>query len=226
MRFSQLAAHDRRRGSHCVQHVLFIDCLDLLPGERCAILTSDGLERDDIAFPQTRDRAVDGGRGPFADADFVRDLIGDAGARRKTHQAENALRLPVIHDFEKRRLFQLDGQSLAKRAIEDRIARVVHEIRQDDRVLVGESRGTMEVEIRRAEQHQHTRGGGKHRLPAASGGGHACQFPLQLGRGLPPAARVFFQTPAYDSFQLPRRDAPPPGPDACAGEHLVEDTAE
>src|SRR6202011_6416878 len=99
-----------------------IDRLDLLPGERCAVLTSDCLERDDIAFPQTRDRAVDGGRGSFADADLVRHLDGDACARRKTHQAENALHLPVIHYFEKRRLFQLDSQSLAKRAVEDRIA--------------------------------------------------------------------------------------------------------
>ena len=202
MRFSQLAAHGRRRASHCVQHVLFIDCLDLLPGERCVVLTSYCLERDDIAFPQTRDRAVDGGRGSFADADFVRYLIGDAGARRKTHQAENALHMPVIHYFEKRRLFQLDGQALAKRAVEDRIACVVHKIGQDDRVLVSESRGTMEVEIRRGGQPQNGRSGGKHALPAASGGRDACQFPLQLGSGLPPAARVFFQTPAYDSFQF------------------------
>src|SRR5260370_10246433 len=31
VRFSQLAAHGRGRASHCVQHVLFIDCLALLP---------------------------------------------------------------------------------------------------------------------------------------------------------------------------------------------------
>ena len=54
-RFSQLAAHGRRRGSHCVQHVLFIFGLDLLPGERCAVLAGDCLERDDVAsYPGSR----------------------------------------------------------------------------------------------------------------------------------------------------------------------------
>ena len=171
VRFSQLAAHGRRGASHCVQHVLFIDCLDLLPGERCAVLTGDCLERDDIAFPQARDRAVDSGRGSFADADFVRDLIGDAGARRKTHQAENALHLPVIHYFEKRRLFQLDGHALAKRAVEDRIARAVDEIGQDDRVLVSEFRGTIEVEVSRGRQRQNSRGGSESSACHAASGG-------------------------------------------------------
>ena len=66
-------------------------------------------------------------------------------------------------------------------------------------------RRAMEIEICRCgEQRQHRRGGGKHARPAASAGGDASQFPLQLGGGLPPASRVLFQTPAYDSFQLSR----------------------
>src|ERR1700722_8784330 len=73
-RFSQLAAHGSRGGSQRIQYLLFIDCLNLLPGERCSVLTGDCLERDDIDFPQARDRAVDGGRGSFTYADFVRDL--------------------------------------------------------------------------------------------------------------------------------------------------------
>ncbi len=131
----------------------------------------------------------------------MRHLNADTGARRKTHQAENTLHLPVIHYFEKRRLFQLDGQALAKRAVEDGIARVVDEIDQDDRVLVGESRDTMKVEIRRGEQRQNS-GGGRNDFPGAWTGGYPSQFPLQFGGGLPPASRVFFQTAAYDSFQF------------------------
>ena len=61
--------------------MLFIFGLDLLPGKRFAILTSNGLERDDVAFPQVGDRAVDSCRRSFADADFVRDGIGDTGSR-------------------------------------------------------------------------------------------------------------------------------------------------
>ncbi len=37
-----------------VQHVLFIVCLDLLPGERRATLASDSLQRDDVASPDSR----------------------------------------------------------------------------------------------------------------------------------------------------------------------------
>ena len=42
-RFSQLAAHVSRGGSYCVQHLLFILGLDLLPCERCTILTTNCL---------------------------------------------------------------------------------------------------------------------------------------------------------------------------------------
>ncbi len=79
---------------------------------------------------------------------------------RQTHQAENASHLLVIHDLEKRRLFQLDRQALAKRAVEDRIAGLVVEIGEDNGVLVGESRSAMEVEIRRGGQRQN-RGGSR-----------------------------------------------------------------
>ena len=42
---------------------------------------------------------VDGGRGSFTHAHFVRDLIGNACARLKTHQAKSALHLFVVHDL-------------------------------------------------------------------------------------------------------------------------------
>src|SRR6516164_6818883 len=69
-RFSQPAAHGSRGVCQYVQHVLFVFGLDLLPVDRCAILTSNCLERDDVVLPPTRDGALDGGRGSFADADF------------------------------------------------------------------------------------------------------------------------------------------------------------
>src|SRR5437764_11190458 len=68
-RLSQLTSHGRGGGTDCVQYVLFILGLDLLPGECCAVLTSDCLERDDVVFPQARDSAADSGRCSFPDAD-------------------------------------------------------------------------------------------------------------------------------------------------------------
>ena len=134
---------------HRVQHVLFIFNLDLLPRERRTVLAGDRLERDDVVFSEARNRAVYGGRSCLADADFARRLIGDAGSRRKSHQAKNFRLIPgiVVHNFQKRRLFELDRQALAKCAVEDGVARVVSEIGEDDRVFVGKPWGAMEVEI-------------------------------------------------------------------------------
>ena len=82
--------------------MLLIVGLDLFPGERCTVLAGHCLERDDIAFPQARDRAVDRGCHSLAHADLSRDLVCDAGVRAQTHPAKNETHLLVIHDLEKR----------------------------------------------------------------------------------------------------------------------------
>ena len=79
--------------------MLFVCGLDLFPRERCAILARRCLESNDVAVSQVRDRAVDGRRTAFPDADIVRNLIADAGSRLKIHQPQIALELRVIHDF-------------------------------------------------------------------------------------------------------------------------------
>src|ERR1051325_2720676 len=142
-RLSELSSHGGRRLSNCIQYMIFISGLNLLPDERCAILARDGLQCDGITFPHARDRALDSGCRSLADADFVRKLIGDAGARWNTHEAKHPLHSPVIHYSQKRRLFELDRQSLAKRAVKDRIAGVIDEIRQDDDIFVGEFLGAV-----------------------------------------------------------------------------------
>src|SRR5437868_2512402 len=155
-RFSQLAAHGSRRGSDCIQHMLFILGLDLLPGECCAIMTGDRLERNDVTFPEAGDGAVNSGRRAFAEAYFVCDWICDACARRQTHQAEHALDLIVIHYFQERRLFQLDGQALAKRAVEDGISRVVAEIGEDNRVFIRQLWRAVKIKVACGEKRQYS----------------------------------------------------------------------
>ena len=54
---------------------------------------------------------------------------------------------------------QLYGQSLAQRVVKYRIAGLILEIGQDNGVLVGESRGTVKIEVCRGEQRQNSRGG-------------------------------------------------------------------
>ena len=43
---------------------------------------------------------------------------------------------------------------------------------------------------------------------------------------MPAARRIFFQTPAYDGFQLARTNAPPLEGDSLAHQHFVEDQTE
>jgi len=62
-----------------------------------------------------------------------------AGVRRLTHQLQQLMDAVLGDEAEKWRLLQLYGQSLAKRAVEHRVAGAVVEIGEDNRVLVRES---------------------------------------------------------------------------------------
>ena len=77
---------------------------------------------------ETQDGAVDRSRGCVAHADVMRDLVGDARSGRQAHQPQILLHLLVVHDFQKRRLFELEGQPLSQRAIENGIAGCVGEV--------------------------------------------------------------------------------------------------
>src|SRR5271166_5045539 len=79
----------------------------------------------------------------------------------------------VGNEAEERRLFQLYGQSLAQRAIEDRITSGICKIGQDDRVLVGELWCAVKIEITRPNDRQQYSSGGSNHLPrfwGSSGG--------------------------------------------------------
>ena len=62
------------------------------------------------------------------------------------------MHLRVLHDFEKWRLLQLDGQTLAERAVENGVAGGINEIGEDDNVLVREFGRRAEVEVARDEK--------------------------------------------------------------------------
>ncbi len=138
--------------AQCAQHVLFIFGLDLLPRKRLAVVASGRLERDDIILPQARDCAVHGGRGSFADANVVSDLVRNARSGLEVHQAQIVPHLVVVHDLEKRRSLQLESQALAKRAVKHGVACCVREIRQDDVVLSSEFWFAVKIKVSSRKQ--------------------------------------------------------------------------
>ncbi len=60
---------------------------------------------------------------------------------RQAHQPQGLLHLLVVHDFQKRRLLKLDGEPLAQRAVEDRIAGGVGEVGEHQHIFVRERFG-------------------------------------------------------------------------------------
>ena len=59
---------------------------------------------------------------------------------RLSHQRQRLLDLLIRNQAEERGLLKLHGQSLAQRVVKHRIAGLVLEVREDDRVLLRESR--------------------------------------------------------------------------------------
>ena len=103
------------------------------------------------------------------------------------------------------------AQPLPKRLVKDRIACLVLKFAKNNRVLCREFRRPVKVKIGRGGQRQNRRGGDGHAraVPRRS---DRRQFPLQLGRRLPPSCGVVFQAPGDDVFQLSRPDALRCGP--------------
>ena len=116
--------------------MLLVVRLRLLPSECRATGASDRLERDDVALTQTGDGALDRSRGCVAHADVMRDLVGDARSGRQTHQPQVLLHLLVVHDFQEGRLLELDGDRLAQRAVENRVAGGVGEVGKHQHIFV------------------------------------------------------------------------------------------
>src|SRR5271165_645952 len=100
------------------------------------------------------------------------DLVCDMARGSNAHQPQVLLYLLVVHDFQKGRLLELDGEPLAQGAVKHGVARRVGEIGEDNGVLVGEFGCAVEIEV------------------AAQGGScqkqsSRCQLPATAWRGRP-----------------------------------------
>ena len=154
--------------------MLFILGLDLLPGHRCPFVACNCLQRDYVASSQRCDGSVDCRRASFPDADIVRNLGSNARSGVKMHQPQIALHLRIVHDSQKWRLFQLNRQALAKRAVKNGIACGIREIGDQDGVLFAQAcrlAMAQEKDTSERQQQNHAAGGEQEfspsRLPQA-----------------------------------------------------------
>ena len=121
-----------------VQDLLFALRLDFFARQRFAGTGVDRIQRDHILAAEIGDRASQHGFDAVALADFASHVAGDALVGRAPHELQRLPHLLVGEDVQVRRLLQIDRQRLLERAVENRIGRGVHEIR-DQNVLLGRS---------------------------------------------------------------------------------------
>jgi len=80
-------------------------------------------------------------------ANFPGNFRSESYVGRPTHHAQRLPDLILGNEAEKGRLLELHRQALPQRAVEDRIARRVLKIGEDNSVFVGQHRRAMEMEV-------------------------------------------------------------------------------
>src|SRR2546422_9307940 len=94
---------------------------------------------------EIRNRSGEQGFESLALANLARDLFRYALVGLAFHVTQRLPHSLVREEVQEGGLLQLHGQRRLQRAVKDSIARRVYEIRQQDRVLVGQRRPTVEV---------------------------------------------------------------------------------
>ena len=123
-----------------LEHVFLACRLHLLLVEDVAGAAVRGAQPEDILRAQAGNRPFEHGSARRALADISGQRRRERRIRRLPHQRQDVLNALLRHQAEKRRLLQLDGQPLAERRVEHRIAGCVREIGEHNRVPVRELR--------------------------------------------------------------------------------------
>src|SRR5439155_4778671 len=97
-------------------------------------------------------------------ADLLSHVRRQSRLFRLSHQSQLLLDLPVRNQAEERRLLKLHGQSLAQRVVKHSVTCLVIEIREDNRVLVGECWRAVNVEVTCDGKRQRSRSGARRQL--------------------------------------------------------------
>ena len=142
----RLAEARAQRGGgsiQCLEHSFFAGGFGVFVGQVLAVAASNGIERDYILAAQGGDGTRNHGLAARAQAKFRGDCSRNALGGGATHQLECFASLAVGKNIQKRRLLQIDGERLLECAVEDWVTGGVGEIRQHNRVFLGQRRGGM-----------------------------------------------------------------------------------
>ena len=134
---SQLSSHLAQRA----KDVLFLGRLRLLFGEHVPVPAVLCAQTQNVLASKACDGAFQnrGASGPLTDVSG--DSRSQACIHGPAHQRQHALDLPVCQQAQKRRLLQLDRQTLTQGVVEHRIAGLIHEVGKHNGVLIRELHG-------------------------------------------------------------------------------------
>ena len=143
-RFAHLGSELARDLTERVQDIFSPRRHRLLLVQNAAGIAVPGAQAQHVLAAEAGDRAIQncGARGSLTD--LLREFRSQPRLLRLSHQRQLLLDLPVRNQAEERRLLKLHRQSLAQRVVEDRVTSLVVEIRENNRVLLGERRRAVE----------------------------------------------------------------------------------
>ena len=147
-----------------VQNFFFTARLNLFTSQRIAAGGIHRLQSDYKLIPQIRDRAGKHRPDAVALADFAPDFTGDALVRRPSHELQRLLRFSFRKNIQVRGLLEIDCQRFFQRSIKDRIGSGVHEIGDQNRVLLGHGASPAHGDEHCQGQRDHQHSGNSHIL--------------------------------------------------------------
>ena len=145
-RFSDSRSDASRDLTESAQNIFFPRRLRLLVGENVAGCAVRRAQAENVLAAKHRDRSFQHGGAGRPDANALRDGGSQSRIRRLVHQWQRSSNVLVGDETEERRLLKLYRKSLSQRVVEHRIAGRVGELREHDRVLVGQLCGAAAVD--------------------------------------------------------------------------------
>src|SRR5664279_2364889 len=146
-RLAQFVPNLRSCLSQGVEHVTLVARLGFRAGQHFAAGAVDRLNRQKVRRANLSYRAFEDSCAACSLAEFSGDVGGELGIRLLAHHLQGLLDLLIGHNAEKWRLFQLHGQPLPQGAVENRVARGVSEICEDNGVLLSQCWAPVEIEV-------------------------------------------------------------------------------
>src|SRR5271166_12114 len=146
-RLAQFVTNLRSCLSQSIEHVTLVARLGFRAGQHFAARAVDRLNGQKVRRAKLSYRAFEDSGAACSLAEFPGNVGGELGIRFLAHHLQGLQDLRLGHNTEERRLFQLHRQPLPQGAVENRVARGVGEICEDDGVLLCQCWGSVEIEV-------------------------------------------------------------------------------